>query len=157
MGKQSAENANKKFIYVAITAEYYKDKTKYSKYENKDFLFIWTNWQAVASFIEKKLIEKNLRWSTEFASDLHSLLVKKRLRSYIGIANLRQEYNFNYPLTVFYNIKSSKFKGEFSGFFENLRGFRQIKPYQRIFRKSFFKNLKSLNVYPIKKIFYNGN
>ena len=44
MGKMSAENLNKKFVYIALTAEYYKNRQKYLKYETDEFLFIWTNW-----------------------------------------------------------------------------------------------------------------
>ena len=39
MGKLAAKNENKEFVYVAITAEYYKDKKKYSKYENKSLAY----------------------------------------------------------------------------------------------------------------------
>ena len=158
MGRLSAKNANKRFVYVAITAEYYKDKTKYSKYENKDFQFIWTNWQTITNFIENSLTNNNnIQQDKEFASDLYSLLVKKRLRSFIGIINLKRQYNFDYSKSVFYNIKSSKFKGEFSGYMENLSEFLQIGQYSRIFRKSFFQNIKTFKDYSNGNIFYNGN
>ena len=42
MGKMEADDLKKEFVYIAITAEYYKNRVKYSKYENRDFLCIWT-------------------------------------------------------------------------------------------------------------------
>lgn len=157
MGKISANNVNKQFVYIAITAEYYKNKAKYSKYENKDFLFIWTNWQVIASFTYNKLVEKDLKRDKEFAVDLYSLLVKKKLRSFIGLINIKLQYNIKFYDSIFYSIKTSKFKGEFSGFLENLREFEQIKPYQNNFEISFFKTLITFKNYNNEKVFYNGN
>lgn len=156
MGKLAAENIEKKFVYIAITAEYYKDNSKYSKYENKDFQFIWTNWQIITNFIENNLAINNIQQDNDFANDLYSLLVKKRLRSFIGIANLKAQFDFLYSNTIFYNIKSSKFKGEFSGYVETLSVFPQIVQYKRIYKKSFFQNLKKSKEYTTHNLFYNG-
>ena len=156
-GKESAKNANMEFVYVALTAEYYKDKTKYSKYERLDYQFIWTNWQAITDFIENILTNTSIENDREFACDLYSLLVKKKLRSYIGIANLKIEYKFDYQNSVFYNIKSSKFKGEFSGYIQNLTEFAGVGQYHRFFKKTFFQNLNTIQYSSTENIFYNGN
>lgn len=157
MGKLSADNENKEFIYVAITAEYYKDKTKYSKYENYGIRFIWTNWQLFTNFLEDKLINENLQQDKDFANDLYFLLVKKCLRSFRGFINIKGPDKFDNYKFVFYNNKSSKFKGEFSGYLENLAEFGQIGQYRRLFRKSFYQQLKTFKVYSNGNIFYNGN
>ena len=83
MGKLAAKNDNKEFIYVAITAEYYMEISKYSKYKNSDFQFIWTNWQRVANFIEDRLLGKGIIRDNEFANDLFSLLLHPNVVLYL--------------------------------------------------------------------------
>jgi hypothetical protein len=116
MGKMSARNLKKEFVYIVLTAEYFKDKFKYTALENRDFLFIWTNWQFIAYFLNEKL-ENGLPQYNEFANDLYSLLVKKRLRSFVGISNINMPKKFFLGPSVFYNLELSKFKGEFTGFY----------------------------------------
>lgn len=157
MGKLASENENKEFVYVAITAEYNKDKTKYLKYETKDFNFIWTNWQTVTNFLETQLVKNNLLHNKEFANDLYNLLIKKRLRSYIGIANVQGLQNFNNYSSIFYNLKTSKFKGEFSGFLESLAEFEKIGQFSKFYQKSYFQNIKTCKINQPENIFYNGN
>lgn len=157
MGKLYAENENKEFVFIAITAEYYKDKIKYSEYENKDFRFIWTNWHAITNFLETHLTSQSQLQFKEYATDLHLLLVKKRLRSYIGIVNLKINGEINHFNSIFYNIKTSKFKGEFSGFVENLKQFETIGKFPKNFQNLYFQNIKPFTIYPSKTIFYSGD
>ena len=159
MGNLAAKNENKEFVYIAITAEYHKDKQKYSKYENKNFRFIWTNWQKITNFLETNLTNQPVFKDKEYANDLFSLLVKKNLRSYIGIKNMRINEKINLYNFVFYNRNTSKFKGEFSGFIENLGQFAKIERYKKSFQSSYFNDLKTFTIINNinKKIFYNGN
>jgi len=157
MGKLSAENESKEFVFIAITAEYYKEKTKYSEYEKMDFRFIWTNWQTVANFLETLLIDHSQIQNKEYASDLHSLLIKKKLRSYIGIINLKINDNINHFNSIFYNLKTSKFKGEFSGFIANLEQFDRISKFQKTFQNSYFQNINLFTISIPKTFFYFGN
>lgn len=157
MGILAAENLNKEFVYVAITAEYNKDKIKYSKYENQKIKFIWTNWQTVTHFLEIQLSTNESIHINEFAKDLYSLLVKKKLRSYIGFINIQNSQDFQNYNSIFYNLNSSKFKGEFSGFLENLSGFEKIGQFKKFYQKSFFQNPKTFEIKSDKNIFYNGN
>ena len=157
MGKLSAKNENKEFVYIAITAEYYKDKNKYSKYEDRDFKFIWTNWQTITNFLETTLESQSLFQYREYANDLFSLLIKKNLRSYIGILNLKVDEKINFHNFVFYNKNTSEFKGEFSGFIESLGQFVQIGNYKKSFHNSYFNNLQTFTINTYENIFYNGN
>lgn len=157
MGKMSAENINKEFVYIALTAEYYKNRKKYLKYETDEFLFIWTNWQFISSFIDKKLESGNLQQNREFANDLFSLLVKKRLRSFEGITNIKIQNEIELSDNIFYNVNTSKFKGEFSGFTMNLQGFEKILSYQKIYQKAFFTSLNKFEEFNNQTVFYNGN
>jgi len=156
MGKMSAENLYKEFVYIALTAEYYKNKTKYEKYENDKLIFIWTNWQVISSFIENKLENENLNHDKQFADDLFTLLVKKRLRSFKGLTKIRIQNKVEYKKMIFYNMKTSKFKGEFTGFLPNLQNFRKIMPYKKIYSKSFFNTLKKFNAFINQELFYIG-
>lgn len=156
MGKMTAENLNKEFIYIALTADYYKNREKYLKYETDDFLFVWTNWQFISSFIDKKLESEKLPQNRDFAIDLFSLLVKKRLKSFEGLINIRIQNEFEINDTIFYNLNTSKFKGEFTGFIENLQGFEKIKTYSKIFQKSFFMTLNKIETNKNQTVFYNG-
>jgi len=156
MGKMSAENLNKKFVYIALTAEYYKNKKKYLKYENKEFLFIWTNWQFISSFIDDRLESTDMKQNREFAYDLYLLLVKKRLRSFEGIRNIKIQNEIELNDTIFYNVNTSKFKGEFSGFIENLQNFEKILPYQKTYQKSFFASFNKFVIFKNQTVFYNG-
>ncbi len=157
MGKLAAKNDDKTFVYVAITAEYFKENRKYSKYENRGFRFIWTNWQTVANFIEFKLSGEDIIKDNEFANDLFSLLVKKRLRSYTGIRYLSNKFYHICPESVFYNLNTSKFKGEYSGFIDTLEKSPQVESYSKFYSKSFFKTLKTVTLNPNQTIFYHGD
>ena len=156
MGKLEANNIIKEFVYVAITAEYYRPKTKYAEYENRGFLFIWTNWQKVANFIFDKLSENNLSRDKEFAVDLYSLLVKKKLRSFKGLNSISVPIKIEFTDSIFYRSQTSKYKGIFSGFLENLKGFKQIVTYKKNYEKSFFKTMPIFKIINHKMIFYNG-
>jgi len=157
MGKMSARNIDKEFVYIALTSEYYKDKKKYKKYEHKDFRFIWTNWQFIANFINLKLENEDLKQNNEFAFDLFSLLVKKRLRSFVGIRNINFHKGIVLKESVFYNLKTSKFKGEFTGFIENLKDFNTILKCPNIFNKTFFVSLNKFENHLNQGVFYNEN
>lgn len=157
MGKMSAINENREFVYVAITAEYFKEHGKYTEYENKDFQFIWTNWQTIATLLENKLADADSIGDNGYASDLYSLLIQKKLRAYLGIKNISSHFNHQCPESVFYNVKSSKFKGEFSGFIESLNKFQRIESYSKFYTKSFFKNMNTTDINPTYKIISYGD
>lgn len=156
MGKLQAENANKKFIYVAITAEYYQKKSKYFKYKNDSYSFVWTNWQTVTSYIEEKLLSDVIMRDKDFALDFYSLLIKKKLRSFKGIGYIEYKGVSERTDIIFYSIKSSQFKGEFSGFIEALEGCIKIKPYQSFYDKAFFKTSIIFKGKSNEKVFYYG-
>lgn len=157
MGKMSAKNINKEFVYIALTAEYYKNRSKYIQYENQDFLFVWSNWQLIATFISEKLELGKIKSDYEFALDLFSLLVKKNLRSFKGLKNLNYQEIIKFSNSVFYNVLTSKFKGEFFGFIENLSDFHKVNNYENFFKRTFFKSLEDIQISNKQIIFYNEN
>ena len=156
MGKLSANNLNKNFVYVPITAEYYKNREKYSNYENSSYQFIWTNWHTIASFIYFVHEDEHLTHDIEFLRDLYSLLVKKKLRWFIGITNIKLDTPLTSTFPLFYDFKTSKFKGEFTGFLEVLSNHGLINKFLSNYQKSFFYSLPKLNLNNSTKLFY-GN
>ena len=156
MGGLAAKNLDKTFVYIAITAEYSKNKEKYFWYENNEYRFIWTNWQLVASFVFSILNDNHLHREIEFISDLYSLLVKKRLRCFSGITKLKYDYSFQTFNPVFYDTKTSKFKGEFSGFVEVLSKHGQVSRFTSNYKKSFFNSLSKVSLSNTPTLFY-GN
>jgi hypothetical protein len=157
MGKMAAQNLEKEFVYIALTSEYFKNKTKYIEYEKQDFLFIWTNWQFIANFISEKIENVDYKLNNEFASDLFLLLVKKKLRSFVGIKNINRPRRIFLKQQIFYNLRTSKFKGEFTGYIENLSRFEKTPIFPSIFKKSFFVSLNKLDINNNQKIFYDGS
>jgi len=155
-GKEAAKNLDKTFVFIALTAEYYKNKDKFSEYENRDFTFIWTNWQFIANFLNEKL-DVEFSQNNDFAYDLYSLLQKKRLRSFAGFYSLSIKRKLNLKPVLFYNQKTSKFKGEFTGFINNLSGFKKVMKYKKNFHKYFFINFNKYDNNNSSNIFYNGN
>ena len=156
MGRMVAKNLGKDFVYVALTAEYNELKNKFKKYESKDYIFKWTNWQLIASFLYSKLVEDKVNQDKKFAVDLYSLLVKKKLRCFNGINSIKFQGELEFKDSIYYSIETSKYKGEFSGFLCRLEAFEEIKPYQPSLKKFFFKNLISFETDNSEKVIYYG-
>ncbi|MEI6677382.1 MAG: hypothetical protein WCL21_02175 [Mariniphaga sp.] len=157
MGSKEAENANKTFIYVAITAEYSKPRNKYTEYESGAFQFVWTNWQAISYFIDKKLTNCEIIKDKEFASDLYSLLLRKKLRSFNGLSWINESVDFDFSTPIYYDTKSSKFIWEFSGFIKNLINYQAVNHYERFFHKTFFRSINTIENLKTNNIFYYDN
>ena len=102
------------------------------------------------------LENEQLKQNKEFAYDLFSLLVKKRLRSFVGIRDIKIQNRILIKPRIFYNINTSKFKGEFTGFLDNLSCFEKVLKFPNILRKSFFVSLDKFEFNHNQKIFYNG-
>ena len=87
--------------------------------------FVWTNWQRVSSLIEGLLSEHQGLEHHELchAEDLYRLLDKKNLRSFSGF-NLKGQ--FAHYDQIFFNVNSSKYRGDFIGFQDSLSDCKQI-------------------------------
>ena len=156
MGDLSAKNLNKSFVFIAVSAEYNKNKEKYSKYYNEDYQFIWTNWQLISSFLFNFQEYNPYTLGNEFFNDLYSLLVKKRLRSFIGISILTIGTLLPERHQLFFDSKTSTFRGEFTGFIDTLSKHTLINKYSKNYSKSFFKSLPNINMNTQTTLFY-GN
>jgi hypothetical protein len=123
-GKLEAKNYGKDFKLIAITADYYFKKEKFSIIPRTFISHLkWTNWQSVALFLTKLLeTKKNIRsHERDFASDLCNLLDKKNLRQFQNFDLLCHKgfYLKEYP-SVFFEAKTAKFRGAFIGFTNSL-------------------------------------
>ena len=120
-GRLEADNLDKKFILIAITADYYYKPAKFSLIKNEDF--IWTNWQRVATMIYEILAVRDdlPKHQAEFAGDLYQLLADKKLREYRGKKYLSPGGIDNFAdKTVFFQAAAAKYRGGFIGFSESL-------------------------------------
>jgi len=112
-GKREAYNRNKKFKFVAITADYSEPKEKFNELKNK-CEFRWINWHFVTMFLERKMEEQNR--SKLIAEDLYCLLKKKGLRKFNGFSSLRVIFEIEKISNVFFDYRSAKYRGKFIGF-----------------------------------------
>lgn len=154
-GKLEAENYDKEFNLIAITADYYYKKDKFKEIPQKFHLhFKWTNWQLVSSFLDNILSNNpNIKGSErDFSQDLYNLLDKKYLRSF-------QSITYNGPLlkdyrSIFFDAKTAKLRGGFIGFIDSLSLAKGLKPVGKtVFfssTKRIFKSLSKLE--KLKKV-----
>jgi len=155
-GQLAAEEFGKTFVFVAITAEYYMKNSQYSIFEKKDFIFKWTNWQTVSALLYSYLNEVKTVNNKEFIADLYNLLVKKRLRSFRSLANIKSNVSLETSSYIFYNADTSDFKGEFSGYKKKLSMYDKIEPFKSLYKRKFFNNFNLCTLSESDTIFYNG-
>jgi len=148
-GKLDAKNYNKEFKLIAITADYYFKEYKFEVIpQNFRPHFKWTNWQLVSLFLDNILnCNSNIKGPERvFALDLYNLLDKKHLRdfqkiTYIG--SLLKRY-----ISIFFDAKTAKLRGDFIGFVESLYLTERLKPVGKtVFfcsTKLIFKSLSKL-------------
>lgn len=164
-GILEAKNYKKEFKIIAITADYYFKKDKFTgilpKYEG---ILIWTNWQLVATFLNNVLESTIQIKETErnFANDLYQLLDKKKLRDFHGFDIYFSEGSIlKIYSSIFLNVETTKYRGDFIGFVDSLFFEKKIKLVPKsIFLQSEKKIFSSLKFFEgIKQrdseIFYN--
>ncbi len=147
-GKLEAANYGKVFKLIAITADYYYKKDKFTVLPPSFFSHvIWTNWQLVASFV-KGILEKNTKLEDEvrlFGLDLCELLDKKNLRGFEGYESLhRARLSPEKRAFLFFNATTAKFCGDFIGFMDSLSFDKKIVLRKTIFLTSQRKHFASL-------------
>jgi len=156
MGIQEALNLSKEFVYVAITAEYYEDKSKYKAYQSLRY-FKWTNWAAVASFLFDAIEKNELNNNQLYVKDLYELLLKKKQRSFIGLNQISNAVILSTPDHIFYDSGTSDFKGEYSGIHEILTTFDTIPEYSSFFSRSFFNIKTEYEIIERENVYYDTN
>jgi len=136
-GQTEAENLNKSFTFIAITADYNMPTPKFDEISTDISKNIkWVNWQAVS----KILLSHLEQFGTDcpdfaFAQDLYMLLAHKRLRGFLSFNRLEGYYPVNvYPGEIFFNAQTANFRGGFLGFQDVLSSFEILEKYSsRIF------------------------
>lgn len=143
-GKLEAKNLEKTFYYIAITQDYFFKPVKFKPITDmiEDKYFRWTNWQKLCN-----IIECNLKNEEEhdflMASDLYQLLLKKNLRQYQGFENLDMPIDITKVDRIFFDAKSTKYRGNFIGFIEALQlEDKKIKSFRGnlFFNRKYFQN-----------------
>ncbi len=118
-GKLEAQNMDKEFHLVAVTAHYARHQflAENSAYVNRDLH--WLNWHQIALLIYACL-ESNPNLAVEtraFAEDLYDLLVKKNLRKYAGVDFLKNLRNIGSSSPqLFFEATTAFYRGDFLGF-----------------------------------------
>jgi len=165
-GRLEAKNYGKDFKLIAITADYYFKKEKFSVIPRTFISHLkWTNWQSVSLFLTNLLeTKKNIKsHERDFASDLCGLLDKKNLRQFQSFDLLYHKGSHvkEYP-SVFFEAKTAKFRGAFIGFMSSLLSDKKISPGRaRIFlasEREIFTPLSQLGKlrYADRPIFFRG-
>ena len=122
-GKLEAENLQKEFILIAITADYFYKPNKFSVIDAEvaNRCFRWTNWQTVTRVL-LNILEDTPPISNqelEFGNDLYSLLIKKNLREFHGLGAITLPSVTDkapVPERIFFDSKTGKYRGDFLGF-----------------------------------------
>ena len=148
MGKLDAQNLEKTFRLVAVTAHYSKHQFIAENPEVASIEISWINWHQIAILLDKILnTQKDLSIETKtFALDLYRLLLKKNLRKYAGQEILRivplLQSSFE---SLFFDAKSAQYRGDFIGFEHSLEEFQPLQAfqYESFYHKEriFFANL----------------
>jgi len=154
-GEIEAKNVDKEFYYIAITKDYnypfekFKDIKNHMKIDN----FRWINWQKICYLIENNT--DNL-----MALDLYHLMLKKNLRKFQGFNLVTIPEHFSKIENVFFDFKSSKYRGDFIGFIKSLEIFDKK---MNLFKGNIFYSEKYFQDFNIRtkleyhtKIFFGG-
>ena len=163
-GKLEAQNLNKEFHIIAVTAHYTKYHFYYDNPEFSNYEIFWLNWHRIALLIYGTLSKsKSLDLETIcFAEDLYKLLAKKKLRSYAGVEILEDINNIALsPKQLFFNAATAQYRGDFLGFMDALREFPimlKVSKFVFFFSKATFFKFDSDNLMSNKSktIFFGG-
>jgi len=158
MGKLEAENIDKKFHLIAITAHFSKHQflADIAGYFNKKIS--WINWHKIALLIYN-LLERPISIEHEFrimAEDFYALLAKKGLRFYAGL-DVFQNLAVLQKMTssVFFNAKTAQYRGDFIGFIESFSDISQLQSVNKIFytshNKQYFSHLPGNKINNIRE------
>ena len=157
-GKLEAKNLDKIFYYIAITQDYFFKPIKFKQVTDmiEDKYFRRINWQKLCNIIECNIKSKE-EPDYLMASDLYQLLLKKNLRQYQGFKKLDMVKNIINVDRIFFDAKSTKYRGKFIGFIEVLKSKKyNLKPIKGnlFFGRKYFCNFDiSSNITEHSKIF----
>ena len=142
MGKLEAENIEKKFHLIAITAHFSKHQFLADNSGSFKKNIRWINWHRIALLIYN-ILERPISLENEYrimAEDFYALLVKKGLRYYAGL-DVFQSISLLHKVSslVFFNAKTAQYRGDFLGFVESFSGISQLQHTNQIFFTSYKK------------------
>ncbi|MBN1618388.1 hypothetical protein JW887_03535 [Candidatus Dojkabacteria bacterium] len=148
-GSLEARNLKKIFKLIAVTAHYSRHQfiNEISNISLPEI--IWINWHKIALLIEEIISNYGILRSETllFAEDLHSLLVRKKLRKYAGKEIFSgQDLLIEPPMYLFLNPSTAQYRGDFIGFTTTLCNTPKLKLIDGIIfhsNKKFIFNLHS--------------
>lgn len=131
-GAFEAENLNKIFEILIVTADYNKPAINQAIPDHQLGHIQWINWQSISIMIFNLLqYNQTIRYETRLlAEDLYELLVRKALRNYEGVKVLKKVPKLSRnPDPLFFQANTATFRGNFIGFqpaLENLAKFQAL-------------------------------
>lgn len=150
-GILESKNIGKKFYYIAITQDYYFKRKKFKIISSlmDSCYFKWMNWQKLSKIIEFNIENKD--YDFHMAYDLYQLLLRKNLRQYQGFNNTNLIPKLKKADRIFFDAKSTKYRGNFIGFIKAL----QITKKMKSFKENIFFNRKYFQNFTISKFNMN--
>ena len=152
-GLADAKNLSKKFLLLAITADYVYKPENFAPIagELPAGSFKWVNWQQIEAFLLNILQNEAIAPPTKlFCEDLCQLLERKNLRPFqsLGIVLSRTEAELLQPLEqIFLVSETTTFRGDFLGFMQTLSTIEYLGSLpDRVFwaRRSLFADLETI-------------
>ena len=140
-GSFEANNLDKKFHLIALTADYhYRSKLfhKYIKKKLSDTHFKWINWQQITHFLLDTIEQENLPSKLRlFCQDLCELLEGKNLHSFRDFKGvLPSKSSLAYFQKIFFAYETAALRGDFIGFQNTLSYLEKL---EKVPQRAFFK------------------
>lgn len=155
-GKLEAQNLDKEFHLIAVTAHYAKHQFLDENSEYAPLDVLWINWHQIAVLIYS-ILETNETLDSSiraFAQDLYDLLVKKNLRKYAGLNLLKSILVRPSPSQLFFDASSSQYRGDFLGFFVSLKDTPKVQTYSK---SIFYESVNIPNGHPVLRVKKRSN
>ncbi len=156
-GLEEAGKLGKKFVLVAITADYCFKPEKFEAIPDYKKYYKWINWQTVAEILLRlNEIEANLP-NKRFASDLLRLLEFKELRPFRPFNDLIYNKVTKVSDNIFLIPETTMHRGKFIGFQRILDSISivDIEGENIFYTKKYFNSLPEIQSSINEKVFFN--
>jgi len=155
-GLMEADNLGKRFILVAITADYFYKPSKYKEIAEFKKYFKWINWQIVAEILLKLIETYGSLPNKLFALDLLRLLEFKKLRPFRSFKDINFCEVKIIKNNLFFSPETAMHRGKFIGFKRTLINIPVISNVDDniFYANNYFNNLPKIKKNINRKIFF---
>jgi len=139
-GSFEANNLDKEFHLIALTADYYYRPEQFQDGDGNlpSSNFRWISWQQIMHFLLETIEQEKLPSITRlFCQDLCELLEGKNLHSFRDFKGvLRSESALDYFQRIFFAYETAALRGDFIGFQNTLSYLERL---EKVPQRAFFK------------------